>query len=163
MGIIALDMQPNNRANGDATSSSSGTNAAVGHTSHNSGNPHLINLLDNEGEGGTVHWVEPHHRELAIEARLEAFRQEAMSSGSNIQDTYCEEWPEFSQELGNIIDMDNDDAQGVATPVLATFSTEAVAFPPEHTLMNPPVHKLVPSKILNDFALDMRRLSGPPP
>ena len=97
IAIIALGMNPNGKApTGDATSSSYGTNAGGGQSSHSSGTPHLINLLDNEGEGGTVHWVEPHHRELAIEARLAVFRQAAMNDSSNIMEMEGDDWPELS-------------------------------------------------------------------
>ena len=58
---------------GDATSSGSGTQAPQGQTSNGLDTKHLINLIDNEGEGGTVLWVEPQHRELAIDARLALF------------------------------------------------------------------------------------------
>ena len=193
IAIIALDMNPNGKApTGDATSSSYGTNTGGGQSAHSSGTPHLINLLDNEGEGGTVHWVEPHHRELAIEARLAAFRQAARNDCSNINEMECDDWPELSQELGNIMDMESDDCPelsqeryppqtnvnqqevlsmpsgtvavlGDATPSLAALGTDADAFFQEQTPVTlPTVRKFEPCKNLNDFAFDARRLRGSP-
>ena len=70
--------------------------ALHGQPSNGGDTTHLINLLDNEGEGGTVLWVEPQHREPAINARLALFRQTAMGDTCNTGEVESDDWPELS-------------------------------------------------------------------
>ena len=102
-------MQTTHNDVGEAPSSSSGADVASSNNSLTTGKQHLINLLDTEGEGGAIHWVEPHHREMAIEARLDEFQQQASFPSSSSYAMPSDEWPELSQELANMMDDGGDE------------------------------------------------------
>lgn len=96
LAIIASGMNPGGGViTGDATSSGSGIQAPHDQPSNDVDTMHLINLIDNEGEGGTVLWVDPQHRDLAINARLALFRSTAMGDACNTGEVESEAWPEL--------------------------------------------------------------------
>ena len=167
---------------------------------------HLINLLDNEGEGGTVLWVEPQHRDLAINARLALFRRTAMDDAGNIGEEESDAWPElqplspqhFHQQdsvtfhrdthaddtsvlttgegflspntvaTGILHDIPFElfgpaDVQGDATlPSSVLLDGTGIISPDQTSATLPTERNFEPCNSLNDFALDARRLRGPP-
>ena len=105
---MAANMQTNSSQLGGPSSSSSEANPVPTNPPLPLGKQHLVNLLDAEGGGGTIHWTEPHHREIAINARLEEFQQQAInatpSCEASNQALPLDQWPELSQELAYMME-----------------------------------------------------------
>ena len=143
LGTVATNMQTNYSQVGGSSSSRSEANPMPISRPLPLGKQHLVNLLDAEGGGGTIHWTEPHHREMAINARLDEFQQQALNTSTSNDGTnygILDEWPELSQELANIME-DVDDVHN------------------DQNDDDDDVH----ARHFDDLAIDKRRMRGPLP